>query len=116
MSALLSGALPFTGGSHGRPAASRSAWTSLPWRNPSPKVTLCASSWAGGISHRCQDRRSRQRRPPTAGGTLLDGGLISRYRVPPAGNPPDPVQGRPVARSRQPGPWRRVPLHRVCQS
>jgi hypothetical protein len=24
---------------------------------PSPKVRLCASSWAGGIFHRCQERR-----------------------------------------------------------
>ena len=55
MSALLSGVRPSL-----VPlwwAASRLAWTSLPSRDPSPKVRLCASPWAGGIFHRCQERR-----------------------------------------------------------
>jgi len=87
--------------------ASRSARASLPWRDPSPKVRLCASSWAGGIFHRCQERRWRQRRPPATGGTLPGAGLISRYRVPPAGNPADqsglshcsiPATGGPMRR------------------
>jgi hypothetical protein len=58
-----------------------------------------------GQRRRADDNVGRQLKAETP----LDGGLISRYRGPPAGNPGRPVQGCPVARCRPPGPWRQHP-------
>jgi hypothetical protein len=62
-----------------------------------------------GQRHRTDDDVGHQLQAET----LLDAGLISRYGVPPAGNPADRSRAVPLLDPGNRGPWRRAPLHRL---